>query len=146
MTQWATALSRPALTIWLRPGTWCGSMRRSIPTSKWPRSSGGVTRPAGRRALSPPPTGVPFPPAPKGCAFPLVSNLFGSIERLRYMFRDALDDVRQLVELKVDPGRVGRRPWRYLGAARAAFDARPRVVRLRRVSRAPVLAHETSID
>ena len=78
---------------------------------------------------------------PKGCAFPLVSNLFGSIERLRYMFRDALDDVRRLVELKVDPGNLGRRPWKYLGAVRAATHSRPR-----QVSSGPVLAHEIAIN
>jgi len=78
---------------------------------------------------------------PKGCAFPLVSNVFGSIERLRYLFRDTLDDVRRLVELKVDPGNLGRRPWRFLGALRAATHARPR-----RVSSGPVLANEIAID
>ncbi|HUY34278.1 MAG TPA: UbiD family decarboxylase [Pirellulales bacterium] len=77
---------------------------------------------------------------PQGCGFPLVSNLFGSIERLRYMFRDTLDDVRQLVEMKVDPGKLGR-AWRYLGAARAALHTRPR-----RVSSGPVLDHEIAIE
>ncbi|HVW38804.1 MAG TPA: UbiD family decarboxylase domain-containing protein, partial [Pirellulales bacterium] len=77
----------------------------------------------------------------KGCAFPLASNLFGSIERVRYMFRDALDDVRKLVELKIDPGAFGRRPWRYAGAARAAWHALPR-----RVRTGPVLEHETTLS
>src|SRR5215470_2802365 len=39
----------------------------------------------------------------KGCAFPMVSNLFGTIERTRFLFRDTLAAVRHLVELKVDP-------------------------------------------
>ena len=77
----------------------------------------------------------------KGCAFPLVSNLFGSIERVRYMFRDTLDDVRKLVELKIDPGAFGRRPWKYAGAARAAWHALPR-----RVRTGPVLEHETTLS
>ena len=51
----------------------------------------------------------------KGCAFPMVSNLFGTIERTRYLFRDTLDAVRKLVELKVDPGAAMKHPWRYLG-------------------------------
>ncbi|HEV3005201.1 MAG TPA: UbiD family decarboxylase domain-containing protein, partial [Pirellulales bacterium] len=78
---------------------------------------------------------------PKGCDFPLVSNLFGSIERLRYMFRDTLDGVRQLVELKIDAGPMVRGPWRFRGAVRAALNARPR-----RAKRGPVLTHEISLE
>src|SRR5438093_322392 len=39
----------------------------------------------------------------KGCEFPMVSNLFGTPERTRFLFRDALNAVRRLVELKIDP-------------------------------------------
>jgi 4-hydroxy-3-polyprenylbenzoate decarboxylase len=77
----------------------------------------------------------------RGTPFPMVSNLFGSLDRLRYMFRDTLDAVSRLVELKVDPGRAARRPWRYLPAARTALHMLPR-----RVSRGPVLTHQTTID
>ena len=45
----------------------------------------------------------------KGCAFPAVGNLFGTIERTRFLFRDTLDNVRRLVELKVDPSAALRR-------------------------------------
>src|SRR6266542_1435955 len=38
----------------------------------------------------------------KGCRFPMVSNLFGTLERTRFLFRDTLAAVRHLVELKVD--------------------------------------------
>src|SRR5918996_5807894 len=51
----------------------------------------------------------------KGCRFPMVSNLFGTMERARFMFRDSLDRVRRLVELKIDPAAAMRRPLRYLG-------------------------------
>ncbi len=77
----------------------------------------------------------------RGCAFPLLSNLFGSIERIRYMFRDTLDDVRKLVELKINPGQLGRRPWQYLGAARAGLHALAC-----RASSGPVLEHETKVS
>ena len=40
----------------------------------------------------------------RGCAFPMLSNLFGTLERTRFLFRDTLAAVRHLVELKVDPG------------------------------------------
>src|SRR5882724_3715432 len=49
----------------------------------------------------------------KGCAFPMVSNLFGTIERTRFLFRDTLEAVRHLVELKIQPPAALRRPWRY---------------------------------
>src|ERR1700688_87705 len=48
-----------------------------------------------------------------GCCFPMVSNLFGTLERTRFLFRDPLAAVRHLVELKVDPSAFWKRPWRY---------------------------------
>jgi 4-hydroxy-3-polyprenylbenzoate decarboxylase len=67
--------------------------------------------------------------------------LFGTMDRARFLFRDAWESVRRLVELKTDPGRAVRQPWRYAGAARAAWAMRPR-----RVSRGPALASQTTID
>src|SRR5262245_44984481 len=49
----------------------------------------------------------------KGCKFPMVCNLFGTIERTRFLFRDTLAAVRHLVELKIDPSSFWKRPWRY---------------------------------
>src|ERR1700722_19003884 len=46
----------------------------------------------------------------KGCKFPMVSNLFGTLERTRFLFRDALEAVRHLVELKIDPANLGKNP------------------------------------
>jgi 4-hydroxy-3-polyprenylbenzoate decarboxylase len=65
----------------------------------------------------------------KGCRFPLVANLFGTLERARFLFRDTLDAVQKLIELKLDPLAGARRPWQYLPAARAALHMRPRFVR-----------------
>lgn len=39
----------------------------------------------------------------KGCKFPAVSNLFGTTERSRFIFRDTLETVKKLVALKADP-------------------------------------------
>jgi 4-hydroxy-3-polyprenylbenzoate decarboxylase len=77
----------------------------------------------------------------KGTAFPMVCNLFGTIDRARFLFRDTLESVRRLVELKVDPGAAARRPWRYLGLPRTLWHLRPKLVR-----RGPVIEHETTID
>src|SRR5438105_14702885 len=64
----------------------------------------------------------------KGCRFPMVSNLFGTPERTRFLFRDTLDAVRHLVELKVDPAAFWRRPWRYRDVPRTLWHLRPRRV------------------
>ena len=77
----------------------------------------------------------------KGTSFPLVSNLFGTIDRARFLFRDTLDAVRRLVELKVDPGGAAKHPWRYRGVPRTLWHLRPRQVR-----RGPILENQTTID
>jgi 4-hydroxy-3-polyprenylbenzoate decarboxylase len=78
----------------------------------------------------------------KGCGFPMVSNLFGTMDRARFMFRDTLDRVRRLVELKVSGGSAAwRRPLRYLGAARAGVSMVPRYVR-----RGDITANETTVS
>ncbi|MEM7456935.1 MAG: 3-octaprenyl-4-hydroxybenzoate carboxy-lyase, partial [Planctomycetota bacterium] len=38
-----------------------------------------------------------------GCRFPMVSNLFGTLERARFIFRDTFENVQRAVQLKVDP-------------------------------------------
>lgn len=77
----------------------------------------------------------------KGCRFPMVSNLFGTIERTRFLFRDMLEAVRHLVELKVDPAAFWKNPWRYRDVPRTLWRLRPK-----RAWSAPVLELETSID
>ena len=76
-----------------------------------------------------------------GCRFPLVSNLFGTLERARFLFRDTLDAVRRLIELKIDPNEFWRRPTRYWKTPLAALTMLPR-----RVSRGAITANETTID
>src|SRR6516162_10112514 len=49
----------------------------------------------------------------KGCAFPMVSNLFGTIERCRFLFRDTLETVQKLVTFKADAGEFFKKPWRH---------------------------------
>ena len=77
----------------------------------------------------------------KGSAFPLVANLFGTIERARFLFRDTLAAARQLVELKADPTAIAKAPWKYLPAVRAAARMRPRFVRS-----GPITANTTSVS
>ncbi len=77
----------------------------------------------------------------KGCRFPMVSNLFGTMGRTRYIFRDSLDLVRRLVELKSDPGRAAASPLAYAGLVPSLWNMRPRFV-----SSGPVFANQISID
>jgi 4-hydroxy-3-polyprenylbenzoate decarboxylase len=75
----------------------------------------------------------------RGCRFPAVSNLFGTLERARFLFRDTLRRVQALVELKYDPLRAVRSPLRYLPVMRTASAALPR-----RVLRAAPVLHGTA--
>ena len=76
----------------------------------------------------------------RGTPFPMVSNVFGTAARSRFLFRDALARVRKLVELKTDPANL-RRPWRYWDAPLAGWHTLPK-----RVRRAPILAHQTTVS
>jgi 4-hydroxy-3-polyprenylbenzoate decarboxylase len=78
----------------------------------------------------------------KGSAFPAVSNLFGTLDRSRFLFRDTLERVQALVELKYDPIRAAKRPFHFLPVAPTAVAALPR----RRFRAAPVAHGRTSIS
>jgi len=77
----------------------------------------------------------------KGTAFPVVANLFGTKERTRFLFRDTLEAVRRLVELKVTPPVAFRRPLRYLGLPKTALHLLPM-----RVRTGPILSNRTTIS
>jgi 4-hydroxy-3-polyprenylbenzoate decarboxylase len=77
----------------------------------------------------------------KGCRFPMACNLFGTIDRARFMFRDGLERVRNLVELKIDPTAAFRHPLQYAGLPLSALTTLPKYVR-----RADITANETTIS
>jgi 4-hydroxy-3-polyprenylbenzoate decarboxylase len=76
----------------------------------------------------------------KGCRFPMVSNLFGTLARARAILGEPHEQVRKLIELKSDPGRLLRSPLAYLGAATGAWHMWPR-----RVASGPAVANEISV-
>jgi 4-hydroxy-3-polyprenylbenzoate decarboxylase len=76
----------------------------------------------------------------RGTRFPMVSNLFGTTDRVRTIFRDSLDGVRALVQMKIDPAAVLKRPSGLLRTARAALCTLPR-----RKSDGPVLTGRATI-
>jgi 4-hydroxy-3-polyprenylbenzoate decarboxylase len=61
----------------------------------------------------------------KGCRFPAISNLFGTLERSRFIFRDTLNHVKALIDLKIDPLGIIKHPFKYLPAAPCALAAQP---------------------
>ncbi len=77
---------------------------------------------------------------PRGCAFPMLGNLFGTLERARFVFRDALEGVRALVSARVDPRELLLKPGRALRLPFAAAHLLPR-----RVRSAPSLAHRITV-
>lgn len=77
----------------------------------------------------------------KGCRFPMVSNIFGTIQRAEYLFRHTLDAVRRAIELKIEPQQFFRNPSRYWNAPLTAWRMRPKLVR-----RGPVLDQELQLS
>ena len=64
-----------------------------------------------------------------GCEFPMVSNLFGTIERARFLFRDTIENVKRAIQLKVEPEQALRQPLKYWRAPFIAMQMRPKAVR-----------------
>src|SRR5690606_12619548 len=62
----------------------------------------------------------------KGSPFPAVSNLFGSLERSRFIFRDTLGAVKDMIKLKGDPSQIIKHPFQYASLPFSAFKALPR--------------------
>ena len=61
----------------------------------------------------------------KGSKFPAVSNLFGTLERSKFMFRDSLENVQQLVALRGDPMKALKNPFKSASVGLAALSALP---------------------
>ena len=77
----------------------------------------------------------------KGCRFPLLGNLFGTMDRTTFIFRDTLRVIERLVALKINPTALLRDPVGHLGIPRAALHLLPR-----QVSDGPILANHATID
>jgi 4-hydroxy-3-polyprenylbenzoate decarboxylase len=61
----------------------------------------------------------------KGSKFRAASNLFGTLERSKFIFRDTLEAVQQVIALKQDPSKIFKHPLKNLSAAKAALHALP---------------------
>ncbi|TJZ52429.1 UbiD family decarboxylase [Sphingobacterium olei] len=78
----------------------------------------------------------------KGSEFPAVSNLFGTLDRSKFMFRDTLDHIKKLVDVKMDPTAVLKNPFKYLGSSAVALGALP----WKKKSNVPILYSKTRIS
>ncbi len=78
---------------------------------------------------------------PRGGRFPLLGNLFGTLERTRFIFRDTLADIELLVRLKLDPRELLRHPGSLLKAPLAALHLLPRSV-----GAGPIMKNRITID
>lgn len=77
----------------------------------------------------------------KRCVFPMLGNLFGTLERTRFIFRDTLADIERLVAMKVNPLSILREPAGALGMPLALMHLLPR-----KVGGGPIFAFRTTID
>jgi 4-hydroxy-3-polyprenylbenzoate decarboxylase len=78
----------------------------------------------------------------KGSPFQAVSNLYGTFDRTSFLFRDTLEQVKRVIELKRDPMAFLKQPTRYLGAPITALTALP----MKNWFGSPVTYGETTID
>ena len=62
----------------------------------------------------------------KGCNYQAVSNIFGTLERSKFIFRKHFTDIQKLVEVKNNPAIVLKNPFKYAGLAKAAFSSLPK--------------------
>lgn len=77
----------------------------------------------------------------KGCEFMAVSNLFGTLERSEFIFRNTFKKVQQLIELKNDPLKAIKSPIKNFSLGLMAKNALPK-----KVSGLPSYMKETTID
>ena len=61
----------------------------------------------------------------KGSKFRAVSNLFGTVERSKYIFRDTWEGVKNVISLRSDPMKAMKSPLKHIGTGLAAWKALP---------------------
>ncbi len=62
----------------------------------------------------------------KGSKYRAASNIFGSLERSKFIFRNSLQLVQQLIALKDDPIKAIKSPFKNMQAGLAALKALPK--------------------
>lgn len=77
----------------------------------------------------------------KGTKFRATSNIFGTLERSKFVFRDTLAHVQKLIEFKNDPVKALKQPFKNFNTGLAALKALP----LKNPMRKPVMYEEIKI-
>ncbi len=77
----------------------------------------------------------------KGSKYRAASNIFGTLDRSKFIFRDTLELVQKMVHLKNDPIKAIKSPLQNFSAGLAAIKALP----LLNPGKKPVLTHEIKI-
>jgi 4-hydroxy-3-polyprenylbenzoate decarboxylase len=62
----------------------------------------------------------------KGSKFRAASNLFGTVERSRFIFRETWNDVEKIIALRNDPMAALKKPFSNIGTGLAALKALPK--------------------
>ena len=78
----------------------------------------------------------------KGCKFKAVSNLYGDINRSKFIFRDTLDKIKTLIDLKNNPIEAIKHPLKYSNVLYTAYSSFPKKSRFNN----PVLKNKTTIS
>ena len=78
----------------------------------------------------------------KGSSFECASNIFGTLDRSKFIFRDTLSHMQALVEIKNNPMQAIRHPFRYMNVSLTALSALPK----KNPFSKPVLFQETNIS
>ena len=78
----------------------------------------------------------------KGSKYRAASNIFGTLVRSQFIFRDTLPQVKQLIDIKIDPTAAIKNPLKSLAALPAALNALPKKNPISK----PVLFEEINIS
>jgi len=78
----------------------------------------------------------------KGSKYRAASNIFGTLERSQFIFRNTLPQVKQLIDIKIDPTAALKSPFKTLSALPAAVNALPNGMPISK----PVLFEEINIS
>ncbi len=78
----------------------------------------------------------------KGTQFKCASNIFGTLDRSKFIFRDTLEKIQTLIEIKNNPVKALKNPFKYANVSLTALSALP----LKNPLSKPVLFKETTID
>jgi len=77
----------------------------------------------------------------KNCSFPMAANIFGTLDRVRYIFRHNLNNIKKILSINADPKKLLKNPDIFFKIFRSAYNAIPK-----KVSDGPILANKTQIS